>query len=109
MRLGHLRHQITLQQETQVPDGAGGYALGWTPVATVWGDISPLSGREVFVGHALQGLVTHRVTLRYIPGLTVTIGMSLVSNTRSYKIHAVLNTDARNRWLELLVEDGGGV
>ena len=48
MRIGELRKQVTVQAEGQTPDGAGGYTLAWTNVATVWAEIKPVTGREIF-------------------------------------------------------------
>ena len=108
MRIGLLRKRITIQSETQTTDSAGGYTLGWTDVAVVWGAIQPLNGREVFAASDLQGRVTHRVTIRP-PAVTVTPDMRLLWNSRIFNIHSVQNVDELNHWLELEVEDGGAV
>jgi SPP1 family predicted phage head-tail adaptor len=107
MRVGELRKQATIEAEAQLADGAGGYALGWAAVATVWADIKPLNGNEVFVAQHLEGHVTHRVTMRYRSD--VTSDMRLVYDNRVFNIRAVMNTDERNRFSEILVEEGGAV
>lgn len=104
MRIGDLRKRVTIQSETPTSDNAGGYALAWTDVATVWAEIEPLGGNEVFAAQHLEGHVTHRVTMRYRGG--VTTDMRLTCGSRAFNIRAVLNTDERNRWIELLVEEG---
>ena len=107
MHIGFLRKRITIQNETSTPDGAGGFVLAWSDVATVWAEIMPLNGREVFVAQQPEGRVTHRVTLRWFSG--VTTDMRVVFNSRVFNIRSVLNTDERNQWLELMVEEGGAV
>ena len=107
MRIGELRKRVTIQAETPTTDNAGGYALGWTDVATVWADIRPLTGNEAFTAEHLEGLVTHRVTMRYVTGITT--DMRVTYNSRAFNIRAVLNTDERNQWTELLVEEGAAV
>ena len=104
MRVGELRKRVTVQTETQSTDGAGGYILGWTTFANVWANIKPLTGREIFVASHLEGHVTHHVQMRYLSG--VTSDMRLSYNSRLFNIQAVLNTDERNQWTELLVEEG---
>jgi SPP1 family predicted phage head-tail adaptor len=109
MRIGELRKQVALQAETPTSDNAGGYALAWTTLATLWADIAPLNGNEVFAAQHLEGHVTHRVTLRYRSDVMITSEMRILYNNRAFNIRSVLNTDERNRWLELLVEEGGAV
>ncbi len=104
MRSGVLRKRVTLQAESRTDDGAGGYALSWTDVATVWAEIAPLGGREAFAAHRLEARVTHRVRLRYREGITA--DMRLVMGSRVFNIRAVLNEGERNRWLDLLAEEG---
>jgi len=109
MRIGELRKQITIQAETPTPDGAGGYALGWMNIATVWANIEPLSGREIFTAQHLEGHVTHRVTMRYRSDITITSDMRFVYSNRVFNIRSVLNPDEGNQWRELLVEEGGAI
>lgn len=106
MRIGQLRKQITVQYEAPTADSAGGYALGWTDLATVWGEITPVSGSKVYIDAHLEGHVTHHVTLRYRGDLAITTDMRLSYNGRVFNIRAVLNTEERNHWSELLVEEG---
>jgi SPP1 family predicted phage head-tail adaptor len=109
MRIGELRKQIVIQAETPAADGAGGYALAWTTLGTVWANIDPLSGSEVFTAQHLEGHVTHRITMRYRSDLTITSDMRAVYNNRIFNIRSVLNMDESNQWQELLVEEGGAV
>lgn len=104
---GALRKRITIQSETPSTDNAGGYALAWTNVVTVWADIKPVSGQKIFTAGHLEGHVTHHVTMRYQSGITT--DMRMIYNSRAFNIRAVLNTDESNRWLELLVEEGAAL
>jgi SPP1 family predicted phage head-tail adaptor len=109
MRIGELRKQIAIQEEVPTPDDAGGYALTWTTVATMWGDISPLNGNEIYTAQHLEGHVTHRITLRYRSDIAITSNMRAVYNNRTFNIRSIFNTDERNQWQELLAEEGGAV
>jgi SPP1 family predicted phage head-tail adaptor len=109
MRIGELRKQITIQAEAPTADGAGGYALAWTNVATVWAEIKPVSGNKVFVDQHLEGHVTHQIKTRYRSDLTITTDMRIVHNNRVFNIHSITNTDERNQWWVMLVEEGAAV
>jgi SPP1 family predicted phage head-tail adaptor len=105
--IGSLRKRITIQAETPASDGAGGYALAWTNVMTVWADIAPSTGQKIFTDGHLEGHVTHHITMRYQTGITT--DMRVNYNNRIFNIRAVLNNDESNRWIELLVEEGTAV
>jgi SPP1 family predicted phage head-tail adaptor len=109
MRIGEIRKQIAIQAEAPTSDGAGGYALAWTTLATVWAEIKPLSGHEVFTAQHLEGHVTHQITTRYRNDITITTDMRIVYGSRLFNIRSVTNSGERNRWWELLVEEGGAV
>lgn len=102
--IGSLRRRVTLQAETHVSDEAGGYAVGWSDVATVWAEITPLSGQERYAARRLQAQATHRARLRFREG--VTAAMRLAYGGRVFNIRSVLNRSEAGRWLELLAEEG---
>jgi len=52
MKIGKLRHRITIQEKVTVPDGYGGVTSTWKDVATVWSSVEPLKGRETVRGAA---------------------------------------------------------
>jgi len=107
VRIGELRSRVTLQRESRVADGGGGYANVWTDLGaspTVWARIEPLRGREVLQALKLQAPVSHLVTLRN--RADVTAGMRLVAGGRAFNIRAAINLEERGRWLELLCEEG---
>ncbi len=99
-----LRHTVTIQQESRVADGGGGYALTWTKVADARAAIEPLTGGERLRAMQLEDKVSHRVTIRYRGD--VTAGMRLKFGTRLFNIRAVINPDERNCWLELMCDEG---
>ncbi|MGB9154208.1 MAG: phage head closure protein [Alphaproteobacteria bacterium] len=109
MKIGELRKQVAIQAEQQTPDGAGGYALGWTTLATVWADISSVTGTKPYIDGHLEGHVTHSITMRWRSDITVTSDMRILYGTRSFNIHAVMNQDENNQYLTVLVEEGTAV
>ena len=105
---GRLRHRLVLQSPSTQPDGGGGQVGDpWAApvkVATVWGSVEPVSGRERLRAQRLETQVTHRITIRYRMG--VTAAMRLVLGVRVFNIRAVLDLGERHRVLELLCEEG---
>jgi len=109
MKIGDFRKQVAIQAEQSTPDGAGGYALAWTTIATVWADIAPVSGREIYTAGHLEGHITHKVTLRWRADLSITSDMRLLYNSRSFNIQAVINQDETNQYVIVLATEGAAV
>lgn len=107
MTIGDLRKQVTIQVESPTTDNAGGYALAWTNLATLWAEIVPVSGQKIYAAEHLEGHITHQITMRYYAG--VTTDMRLLYNSRVFNIRLVRNLEEENRWTELLVEEGSAV
>ena len=66
--IGKLRHRLTIQAGNPAEDAYGGRSDPWaspTTVATVWGRIESLRGRERLHGMQLEARVTHRIMIRY--------------------------------------------
>ena len=99
-----LRQRLTLQQEVQTPDSAGGYTRSWQDVASLWAEIVPVSGREAWFAGQLQSEVTHKILLRYRSG--VSAGMRLLFESRVFAIRYVMNVREENELLELLAQEG---
>ena len=95
--IGSLRHRLKLQAPQDTGDTGGGAERTWQDVATVWGSIRPLFGREGYVHEKFSGRITHEIVLRYRAG--VVPNMRLVLSTRIFEIHARLDEGSRGRWL----------
>jgi SPP1 family predicted phage head-tail adaptor len=102
--IGTMRQRVTLQSQNLVPDGAGGNVLGWVDSATVFANITPLSGLEKVQAEKLVSQVTHRVLVR--AGLSVSAGQRLVWRGKALSIISVLNLAARDKMLVLLCVEG---
>lgn len=102
--IGKLRHRVTIQSESTTADGGGGFTLAWTDVTTVWAAVEPLKGAERLRGQQLEAAVTHKITIRHRSD--VTTKQRLKFGTRLFNVRAVINPDERDRWLELLCEEG---
>lgn len=103
MKIGPMRRRASLQsppQETEAQNQYGEVATAWADVAEVWVQVEPLSGKELWQAQQVQADVTHRVTMRYRPG--VRPKWRIVYQGRVFNILYVLNLEERNRTLQLL-------
>lgn len=108
VRIGAIRHRLTLQTVNDTADSQGGFVKAWTDTATVWGSLEPLSGRERLQAQQVQGLVTHKVRIRYRSSVTVTASMRVKFGTRTFNIREIRNAEERNVYLDLMVEENTG-
>lgn len=72
MEAGRLRERVTIEGETRVKNGQGGFTTDWTEVATkVPAEIIGLSGDEALRLGAERSSSQHRVRIRRRGDLTV--------------------------------------
>lgn len=64
MSLPNLNRSLVLEAPTQTPDNAGGFALTWTTVGTLWGEVMPGSGRDPAGVEITLATVPYRITVR---------------------------------------------
>lgn len=101
--VSRLRHRLSLQQEVQTADGAGGYIRTWQTLADLWAEFQAVTGKEILIAGKLQSEVSHKITIRYRTG--VTAGMRLVYDSRIFDIKAVVNKQENDEVLELWVSE----
>ena len=87
--IGELNQRIRILAQTCDPDGGGGYTETWNVIATVWADVEPRIGDNVFVADALQSRVQHRVTIRR--NAAILIGMRVTAGAATLAINAILD------------------
>lgn len=104
MNIGALRHRLTFKSTNTTADSFGEVSESpTTTVATVWGSINPLSGRELLQAQQVQAEVTHRVRIRYRSGLDPS--MQIVFGTRTFDIVSIINLEERDREIEILCKE----
>lgn len=101
---GMLREPVTVHRQVSASDGMGGQAIQWVDLLTASASVIPLSGREAVQAMQLQASVTHRVTMRYRADLTP--ADRIIVRGKPMQIRAIINVEMRNRWLELICDDG---
>ena len=114
IRAGQLRHRLEIVQPYgPAQDSTGSLALvSMSPVATVWGSIESVSGRDVLAAMQFSSVVTHKITIRF-RGAEMTPPLRILAkdqiwfqgpsgNNRAFSILAIMNPDERNKMLVLL-------
>lgn len=95
---------MAIEVPIETPDGAGGQAIVWTPLATVWAEIRPQQARETVNAHQVEARTTHIIRIRHRADVLPT--MRVVFGARVFAIHGVLDDGERRRYLHLLCEEG---
>ena len=91
---GDLKRPITIQQASTTKDSFGGESSAWTDVQTTWASIRAVTSKEVYaLGAGFDSQVTHTVTIRYNPSVTVSAGMRISYCNRYFTIQAVSDPD----------------
>ena len=94
MQAGKLRHRIEIQEQISKTQGSSGKVTAtWETTSTVWGSVSPLSGRELFQAQQVRPDVTHQVVIR--GKVTLTPKQRLKLGDRILHIEAVFDIDER--------------
>lgn len=98
---GH-RKAIKIEKATDV-DAFGGPTQTWSTHVETKAVIEPLRGRELWFARSVNAETTHKVTLRYKPG--VTPKMRVIYDSRTLEIESTINVDENNRILELMCKE----
>lgn len=105
MRIGRLRHRVTIQQYTTTDNEYGEPVPTWADVATVWASVEPLSGNERMIAQQRNASLTHKVVIRYLAG--VTAEMRVKFGDRYFAIvEPPMNIDERDREMHLMCVEG---
>lgn len=99
------RHRVIVEAEATTRDELGGRAAEWVAVAETWAAIEPLGVRERVSSGRVEGLATHRVTVRQRAGIAA--GMRFRLGERVLRILALHDPEERGRFLACLTEEGG--
>lgn len=102
LRSGTMDRLAVVQTPTESASAIGEPILTWADFATRWIAVLPLSGSEQITAMASEGSVTHRVRMRYTPGLKPK--MRLACEGRTFEIMSVVERGRREEH-ELMVSE----
>ncbi|SIS68545.1 head-tail adaptor [Roseivivax lentus] len=103
-----LNRRLTLEREAAVPDGAGGRSAAWAALGTIWGEMTPRSGRETAIETGTLSRAGYRVKVRALPeghGARPRAGDRFRTGTRLFDIRAVQEAGPAARYLICTVEE----
>lgn len=97
-----LRHWITLEEnQPEAPDTRGQTVANWVKKFSAFpAAVEPLSGRPLELARQLVVNATHRITMRFLPGVEA-VTWRVVFEGVNYTIGNVQNPDNRDRKLVL--------
>jgi SPP1 family predicted phage head-tail adaptor len=78
---GKLRDRVTVQIASGTTNALGETVLAWSDSSAVWASVEGVSAREALLAGQQETSVTHRLRLRYLPGLTQQMRFSWRSRT----------------------------
>lgn len=106
MGIGTMRKRLVIQDPQRTTDAIGGGSTTWSNVKTVWGEVKPASGREVYHGQQLEMRVTHKIKIRYRSDVSLSPKMRILLGSRVFNIRLIINEDERGDYWKILAEEG---
>ncbi|HVV94714.1 MAG TPA: phage head closure protein [Hyphomicrobiales bacterium] len=102
IRLGRLRHRVTILAPVETDDGAGGVVRSWSAAGDAWAAIEPVSAAARYAAAQAGQTVTHRIVMR--PPAALTTQHRLQRGTSLYEPRSFLAT-ASERFVLVLAEE----
>lgn len=102
MDIGRLRHRLKIYDKGTLTRNTVGEEIPAYDalVATVWGALEPLSGREFIEANQVQADVTIRIVIRYRSDIRPE--MRVVGGEHTYHIESVLDQRGERKELQLM-------
>lgn len=70
IRPGDLRERVTVQAASGATNNLGETVMTWSNSTSVWASVEGVSAREALTAGQQDVSVSHKVRLRFLPGLT---------------------------------------
>jgi len=103
MRIVDLNKRITLQYQTKIPDGMGGWTVTWVDGATIFAGIWPVSANETIAANAVSMTISHRIRIRYRS--TLKPSWRVKFGNRYFAIVSIINPNERNAMIDLMCKE----
>jgi SPP1 family predicted phage head-tail adaptor len=102
---GKLRDRVTVQIASGTTNALGETVLAWSNSTSVWASVDGVSAREALLAGQNQISMSHRVRMRYLPGLTQ--NMRLSWGGRTLEIVSLLEHNNRSEH-EIICQENVG-
>ncbi|WP_193063466.1 phage head closure protein [Oceanobacillus oncorhynchi] len=99
IRIGKLDKRIEIGDVEEIRQPNGRYIEEFVPYHKCWARVHPLSGNEKFAAQQIQSELTHRVEIRYYPGIVPQ--QKVKYNNRIFDIESVIDIDEQHREMHL--------
>lgn len=109
MQAGKLKHRVDVDVRNQTQDQTtGDPVVTWTNMGTLWGEVEPLSMREILgQGELLMGQADTRFRFRYGPlSSLITAGHRLRHQGTSFDVLGARNVHLDQRVIEVVAKSG---
>ena len=100
---GKLRERVTVQIASGTTNTLGETVLSWSNSTAVWASVEGVSARELLTAGQNQVEMSHRVRMRYLPGLSQQ-NMRISWRSRTLEIVSLLEHGNRSEH-ELLCQE----
>ena len=67
---GQMRERVTIQSPEKSQNPFGEATISWQTEAEVWASVQGLSSREILMAQQMDAIVTHKIRIRFYPGIT---------------------------------------
>jgi SPP1 family predicted phage head-tail adaptor len=103
MDSGQLNKRVTLQYQTKVSDGMGGFVTSFVDACTVWAALWPTSANEITAANATVMVVSHRIRIRYRSVLKAS--WRIKYGNRYFNIVSIINQNEANEFLDIMAKE----
>lgn len=102
LNAGSLNRRISIQSQSTSQDSFGGPLTTWTTILKTWASIRAATSKEVYAASGFTSQVTHSITLRYHPELTIRSAYRIDYAGRIFQIQTVSDPDEGRKQINLL-------
>ncbi|CAN1509512.1 COG5614 Bacteriophage head-tail adaptor [Rhabdaerophilaceae bacterium] len=92
---GARRTRLVLEAPVETANSIGGASIGYSAIATLWGEIDASTGRESSEGERLTGETLTRITVPFRTGIDAR--MRFRQGLRIFAIRAAFDPDGKRR------------
>lgn len=102
--IGGMRHRLVIENPQSTTDNLGGRQTEFQEAGSVWGNLKEKSGKESEFRGKVTDVYTHVLTCRNTT--LITAKSRLKYGNRFFNVKSIINPDGRDRYLEVLLNEG---
>ena len=104
IKAGMLREPVEFQSQVKTDIGGGATTITYVKRVSLRGHFKPMSGSERLYAERLDATTRNRLVIRYRSDLTESD--RVIIRGRAYQIRSIINTEFRNKFLEIDLDGG---